>query len=165
MHRSLLKKKEALGTYRSPVKQFQSIITFSERFLLYLKVDLNRKTHYLHFQKSNGPPVAKNRVSFIQGCSVPSLVEIGPMILERIIFKFCFFVIIPLEKSGAPHLNKHKSHLPKTALCKIWLNIYQWFCRKRLLNFVNIFLCLIFISPALGKGRSPPFEQNFDNLS
>ena len=46
---------------------------------------------------------------------------------------------LPLEKGGANHLNKLESPSPKDALCQVWLNMAQWFWRRRFLNFVNVF--------------------------
>ena len=39
------------------------------------------------------------------------------------------------------HLNKLESPSPtaKDALCQVWLKLAQWFWRRRLLNFVNVF--------------------------
>ena len=56
--------------------------------------------------KVYGPSFEHNWIPFIQGCFLPSLVEIGPVVMELKIFKFstvtmycCHFVIIsPLEK-------------------------------------------------------------------
>ena len=44
----------------------------------------------------------KNWIPLIQGCFVPSLVEIGPVVLEKICFKFpqCMFVISLLSHLG-----------------------------------------------------------------
>ena len=53
---------------------------------------------------------------------------------------FHYFVIIsPWKKGGALHLNKLESPLHKDALCQIWLTLAQWFWRRRILNFVNLF--------------------------
>ena len=38
---------------------------------------------------------------------------------------------LPLEKGGNHHLNKPESHLPKVALCQIWMKLAQWFWRRR----------------------------------
>ena len=56
-----------------------------------------------------------------------SLVEIGPLVLEKKIF--LNFVIVfslfhnylPLEKGRVLHLNKIESPSPKDALCQVWL--------------------------------------------
>ena len=97
---------------------------------------------------------AKPWVPFTQECSIPSLVEIDPMVLQKNIFIFrqCIF-----DVGGALHLNelehpspKHalchvwlnlgalESPSPKDALCQVWLNLAEWFLR-RFLNFVNMF--------------------------
>ena len=60
--------------------------------------------------------------------TVRSLVEIGPVVLEKkISFKFVnvfsqFRNYLPFKKCRALHLNKFKSHSPKDALCQVWLN-------------------------------------------
>ena len=43
-------------------------------------------------EKGLGPSFEKNLISFTQGCFVLSLVEIGQLVLEKKIFKFCQFV-------------------------------------------------------------------------
>ena len=50
---------------------------------------------------------------------------------------FCNY--LPLKKSRVIHLNKLESPSPKDALCQVWLKLAQWFWRRRLLNFVNVF--------------------------
>ena len=75
---------------------------------------------------------------------MPSLVEIGPVVLEnKIFFNFVnlfllFLNYLPLEKGGALYLNKLDSSSPKDALCQVWLKLAQWFRRRRFLNFVNV---------------------------
>ena len=61
-----------------------------------------------------------------------------------------FLNYLPLEKCGALHLNKLESPLPKDALCQIWSKLAQWFWRRRILNFVNVFFATFKLSP-LGK--------------
>ena len=59
------------------------------------------------------------------------------LVLEKKILKFpkCVFSLfryyLPLEKSGALHLNKLDSPSPKDALCQVWLKLAQWFWRRR----------------------------------
>ena len=70
-------------------------------------------------------------------CYVPSLVKIGPVVLEKKIFLILsmYFSLfpnyLPLEKGGALHLNKLESPSPKDALCQVWLKLAQWFWRRR----------------------------------
>ena len=59
---------------------------------------------------------------------VPSLVEIGPMVLKKKIFKLrqCNFAISlqsPPGKGVALHLNKLESPQPKGALCQVYLKL------------------------------------------
>ena len=68
--------------------------------------------------------VEQTWVPFTKGCFVSSLVEIGLVVLEKKIIKFCqcIFVIhnyLPLEKGRALHLNKLDSPSPKDALCQV----------------------------------------------
>ena len=71
-----------------------------------------------------------------QGCFVPNLVEIGPVVLKReflnifnIILLFRFY--LPFENGLALHLNKLESPSPKDAWCQVWLKLAQWFLRRR----------------------------------
>ena len=63
---------------------------------------------------------------------MPSLVEIGSVVLEKKIFNFVnvFSLIrnyLPLEKGGVLHLNKLECPSPKDALYQVWLKLAQWF--------------------------------------
>ena len=75
---------------------------------------------------------------------MPSLVETGPVVLEKI-FKICqcifpyFIIISPLESAEPFNLKKLESPLPKETLCQVWLKLVQWFCRRRFFKFVNVF--------------------------
>ena len=83
---------------------------------------------------------------------MPSLVEIGPVVLEKTIFKFrqCVFsgtreedflifvnvfslfrYYLPLEKGWALHLKRLESSSHKNALYQVWLKLAQWFWRRR----------------------------------
>ena len=47
-------------------------------------------------------------------------------------FKFSLFRnYLPLEKGGAPHLNKLESPSPRDTLCQVWLKLAQWIWRRR----------------------------------
>ena len=63
---------------------------------------------------------------------MPSLVEIGSVVLEKKIFLissiyFHYFVIIsPWKRGGGGfHLNKFESPSPKDAFCQVWLELAQ----------------------------------------
>jgi hypothetical protein len=97
--------------------------------------------------------------------SVPSLVKIGLVVLEKMIFKwptpflhFCDY--LPLKEDLALYLNKLEFPSPKDNLYQVWLNLASWFWRRR---FSKVFQC-IFTLPSLsplGEGRSPSFVQTW----
>ena len=73
-----------------------------------------------------GPSFEQTWIPFTQGYFVPSLVKIGPVVLEKKIFKSCQFIFInsqlsPLWEGMAFHLNKLESPLTKETLCQVWL--------------------------------------------
>ena len=71
-------------------------------------------------RNESGPSFEQILISFIQECIVPSSVETGSVVLERIL-KFYYFQIIPFRKSGVLPLNKLDFSLPKDSLCQVWL--------------------------------------------
>ena len=74
-------------------------------------------------------PLEKTRISFTYGCFALGLVEIGPVVLERIFFNVysLFHSYLPLKKGETLRLCKFKSTLPKDDLCQVWLKLAQWF--------------------------------------
>ena len=79
-------------------------------------------------------------IPFTQGCIVPSLVEIGPMVMEKKIFKFRQYIfdiseLSSLGKGLYLHLNNLEGPSPRDELLQIWLTFHGWFG-----NFVNVFL-------------------------
>ena len=84
---------------------------------------------------------------------MPSLVEIGPVVLEK---KICsnfinvfslFHNDLHLEMGRALHLNNFESPSPKNALWQVWLELVQWFLRRKFLNCVNVFLLFHYYLP------------------
>ena len=71
-------------------------------------------TYYPPFRKGCGPSFDKTSIHFTEECFVPSLVEIGPVVLEKKIFEFrpCINTL-PLKKEVALHLNKPESPHPR----------------------------------------------------
>ena len=53
-----------------------------------------RENIIISFWELNGPLFLKTRVPIIQGCFLPSLVEIGPVVLEKIFFKILFMYFL-----------------------------------------------------------------------
>ena len=64
---------------------------------------------------------------------------------------FCNY--IPLKKNRVLRLNKLKSPWPRDTFCQVWLKFAQWFWRRTILNFVNVFLLFRYHLP-LEKGRA-----------
>ena len=66
---------------------------------------------------------------------------------------------LPLEKDV--RVKKLEYHLPKDALCQVWLKLAQWFWRsKKILKFHQCIFVISWLS-FLGKGQDPSFEQNW----
>jgi hypothetical protein len=66
---------------------------------------------------------------------VPSLVKIGPAVLEKKIFKnfqciFTHLLLSPLVAKQSPSFEKPESPPPKDDLCQVWLKLAQWFWRR-----------------------------------
>ena len=76
---------------------------------------------------------------------MPSLVEIGPVILKRTLNFINVFSLfrnyLPLEKDRAFHLKKLESLSPKNVLCQVWLKLAKWYVleKKIFFNVVNVF--------------------------
>ena len=75
--------------------------------------------------KGRGPSFDEIWIPFTQGCFVSSLDEIGPMVIEKKIFKylsmyFCYFVIISSWKRAGPF---------------IWTNLNPFFPRMLCAKF------------------------------
>jgi hypothetical protein len=73
---------------------------------------------------------------------------------------FCYY--LPLERGYPPFLNKLESHSPKDDLCKAWLKLALWFCR-RFLNDPTHFYIFVIISP-LKRTWVALFQTNLNSL-
>ena len=71
-------------------KQFKSINTYGYTITLIKRGKKQTLSLYLY-----GSSFEQTGIPFTQGCFVPSLVEIGPVVLEKKIFPFrpCIFTI------------------------------------------------------------------------
>ena len=98
--------------------------------------------NYLPLEKGGALHLKKNLIPFTQGYFMPSLVEIGPVVLEKILIFLLFQNYLPLENGGGLHLNKLESPSVKDALCQVWLKLVPWFL-KRFLKFRQ---CIFVIS-------------------
>ena len=88
--------------------------------------------------KRDRPFIEKTWIHFTQGCFVPSLVEMVPVVLDK---KICFnfvnvfslflnYLSLNMYMCEAFHLNKLESTSPKDALCQVLLILAPWFWRR-----------------------------------
>ena len=92
------KKQKVHWLHWSSENQFQSIHTFVQMYDYTYTCTI---TFIISFVRFNGPLFGKTRVYFTQRCFVFSLVEIGPVVLEKIIkFYQCTFNISLLSPLG-----------------------------------------------------------------
>jgi hypothetical protein len=66
---------------------------------------------------------------------MPSLIEIGPLVLEKKIFKifqriFTLLWLSPLGEGQSPSILQLIIPFPKDDLCQFWLKLAQWFWRR-----------------------------------
>jgi hypothetical protein len=94
-------------------------------------------------------------IPLAQGCFVSSLVKIGPVVLEKKIFKWptpflhcCDYLLF--EEDLALYLNKIEFPSLKDNLYQVWLNLDCWFWR-RFFKIFSIFLLFRYYLP-LEKG-------------
>jgi hypothetical protein len=90
-------------------------------------------------------------IPFAWGWSVPSLDKIGPVVLEKTIFKwihpFLYFCdYLSVEEGLALYSNKLEFPLPKNNLYRVWLNLTRWFWRRLKKNSVHFYSFAV-ISP------------------
>ena len=78
---------------------------------------------------------------------MPSLYEIGQVVLEKKIFLnfvnvyLLFRNYLPFEMGMALHLNKFKSPLHKDALCQVWLKLAHCSCSGE--DFLKFRQCIL----------------------
>jgi hypothetical protein len=81
-----------------------------------------------------GPLFEQSTIPFIQGWFVPSLIEIGLLILEKIFKNFqCIFTLLwlsPFGEGQSPSLKNLESPPHKDDLCQVCLKLVQWFWRR-----------------------------------
>ena len=92
--------------------------------------------NYLPLKKGLTHHLNKLKIPLPWGVFLLSLVEIGPLFLDKKIFIFCQWILLfryhlPLEKGVTLDFNKLKFCSPNNFLCQVWLKSTQWFCRRR----------------------------------
>ena len=115
--------------------------------------------------KRVGPSFVWNWIPFSQGGFVPSLIEVGLVVLENKIFKYRQSILAiwlssppPGKRRGLLFEKKIESPLPKKALCQVWFRMAQWFLRRSFFYFPQCIFAVWLLSP-LGKMHGPSFEQ------
>ena len=117
------------------------------------------------FGKGRGPSFEQTWIPFIQGCFVPSLVEIGSVVLEKKIFKFCQCIfaisqLSPLGKGRGPSFEQ--TWIPFTRGCFVpsLVEIGSVILEKKIYEFRQCIFAFSLLSP-LGEGWGPSFEQTW----
>ena len=112
----------------------------------------------LSFGKGCGTSFEQNWISFIQGGFVPSFVEIGPIVQEKKILKFCQCIyaisLSPLRKGCGPLFGQTWAPSPKDALWQVRLVL-----EKKIFQISSVFF-YYFISISPWK-RVRPFTLNY----
>ena len=96
-------------------------IVSRKRFFFNFSICISTILLYYSRGKGNRPSFEQTLIRFTEGCFVPSLVDIGPVVLEKKIFKFrqrlfAIMYISPLEKWHGPSFKQILS-LPPSKLC------------------------------------------------
>ena len=86
--------------------------------------------------KGHGPSFEQTWFPITQGCFVPSLVEIGSVVLKKKILKVgqCIFAISllsPLGNGQGPSFEQTWILITEDTLCQVWFKLAQWFSRRR----------------------------------
>ena len=83
--------------------------------------------NYPPFEKGQGPSFEHTWIPLTQGCFVPSLVEIGPVVLEEKILNFIhvflYFLIISPWKGRGSSFEVTWIPFTKDTLCQVWLKL------------------------------------------
>jgi hypothetical protein len=84
------------------------------------------------------PFIEQTWIPFTQRWFVPSLLKIGPVVLEKKIFKwphpiftFLWLHVSSFKEDLAHYLNKLEFSSPKDNLYQVWFNLACWFWRWR----------------------------------
>jgi hypothetical protein len=101
--------------------------------------------------EGQSPSFEQTWIPSFQGWFKPSLIKIGPVVLEKI-FKWPHLIITflwlsPLRRGPGPYLNKHEFPSPKDNVYQVWLNLACWFWRRRFLKIFSVFFSFAIISP------------------
>ena len=104
-------------------------------------------------------------VHFTKGCFGPSLVLIGPVVLEKNRSNFAFSLLSPFGKGQHPSFEQTCScYLTQGCIVTSLVEIGTVVLGKKIFIFSQCIFAISLLSP-LGKGRGPLFEQNWINFT
>ena len=112
-----------------------------------------------------GPSFEQTWIPFIQGCFVPSLVEIGSVVLEKKIFEFCkciftISLLSPLGEGWGPSFEQTWIPFTQGYVVPSLVKIGPVVLEKKIFNSCQFIFINSRLSP-LWEGRGPSFEQTW----
>ena len=140
-------------------------VVLEKRILFISSMYFRYFCNYLPLEKGKGPSFEQTWISFTQGCFVPSLVEIGQVVLWKRIFflsskyfrYFCNY--FRLEKGG-PFIWTNLNPLHQRMLCANLDKIGPVVLEKKDLKILSMYFAISYWF-SLEIGREPSFEQTW----
>lgn len=77
---------------------------------------------------------------------------------DDFVMNFAITVFLSFQKGMALHMNKLQCSSSKNVFCQVGLKLTQWLCKRRLLNVVDVYFAILFLS-SIGKKHELPFKQ------
>ena len=110
------------------------------------------------------PFIWTNMIS-LQGCFVPSLLEISPVVLKRKIYKVCqckfpFSQLSPFGKGRGPSFEHNWIPIIQGCFMPSLVEIGPLFLKRKIFKVCQCIFDISLLSP-LWKGRCPSFEQTW----
>ena len=125
------------------IKQLKKKIQIVQSYDYRYTISFKKENSLSPLWELNSPLLIKNNVFPSHTLLQTSLVEIGPVVLQKTYFCISsmvfFFLLFPY--------NLLEFHSPKNALCQSWPNLVQWFWSKRFYISSMNFCYFIIISP------------------
>ena len=115
--------------------------------------------------EGRGPSFEQAWIPSIQGCSVLCSVEIGPVVLEKNMFKyfqynFIFSLLSFLGKGRGPSFEQTSIPLPKDAFLPSLVQIGQTVLEKKIFKYFQYNFTILPLCP-LGERLGPSFKQTW----
>ena len=134
-------------------RRFLNFVNVFSLFRYYLPSEKGMALHFL----------------FTQWCFVPRLVEIGPVVLKKKIFKLCqcifaISLLSPLRKGRGPSFDQTWILITQECFVPTLFEIGPVVLRKKIFQVRQCIFAISLLSP-LWKGRGPSFEQTWIPIS